>query len=123
MPAKDKNALGEKGEEWAVKLLRKNRYRILERNYRCPLGEIDIVAKEGDTLAFVEVKARSSSDYGSPQAAVGPLKQRKLCQVALYYIVKNKIENTSMRFDVVAIDADGQGEIIKNAFEFQEPRG
>jgi len=113
-----KSPLGKEGEELAVKLLKKQKYKIIERNYACPFGEIDIIAKAGDTLAFVEVKARGSLRYGSPQAAVDWRKQAKICKTALYYIVQKKIENMSIRFDVVAIGPEI--ELIKNAFEFRD---
>lgn len=116
-----KSPLGKEGEELAVKLLKKQKYKIIERNYACPFGEIDIIARDGDTLSFVEVKARASLRYGSPQAAVGWSKQAKLCKAALYYIARKRIQNMSMRFDVVAIGPEmKEAEIIKNAFEFKD---
>ena len=112
--------LGHKGESIAVGFLKKNGYKILEQNYQNKLGEIDIVAKDRDTLVFVEVKTRRSDQYGHPKWAVTPRKQRKISMVALYYLKENRLSNPKARFDVVTI-LDRQKapvvEIIKNAFE------
>ena len=121
MGVKRDKLLGKAGEELAVKFLKKKKYRVIERNYRSPFGEIDIIAWDGDTLSFVEVKARSSSNYGSPQAAVGGVKQGRLCRTALDYLAKRKIADVGMRFDVVAITVQGGAELIKNAFDYREP--
>ncbi len=121
MSARGDHSLGKRGEELAVKFLKKKKYRVIERNYHSPFGEIDIVAWDGDTLSFVEVKARSSSNYGSPQAAVGWVKQGRLCRTALDYLAKRKITDVGMRFDVVAINVEGGVELIRNAFEYREP--
>lgn len=111
---------GHKSESAAVDFLRRNGYRILARNYRTRLGEIDVIAKDGDTIVFVEVKARRSNRYGPPKAAVTPAKQRKISMVALQYLKDAQLTDTSARFDVVAIcsqDNRSRIEIIKNAFE------
>ncbi len=111
---------GKKSELIAAKHLKKNGYKILEQNYRTKLGEIDIIAKDKDTLVFVEVKARSSNRFGNPKWAVTPTKQRKISMVALLYIKSTKQSNVKARFDVVAISSANDKpsiEIIKNAFE------
>lgn len=111
---------GEKGESIAVRYLKKKGYKILEKNYRTKLGEIDIIAKDKDTLVFVEVKSRRSWQFGNPKAAVTPAKQRKISKVALYYLKTNDCSNAKARFDVVTITATrdkSQIEIVKNAFE------
>ncbi len=111
---------GEKGESIAVNCLKKQGYRIIELNYRNKLGEIDIIAKQGETLVFIEVKARKSSRFGRPELAVTPKKQRKISMVALYYLKSTKQSNAKARFDVVAINSTDDGpniKIIKNAFE------
>jgi putative endonuclease len=95
-------------------------YRILEQNYRTVLGEIDIIARDRDTLVFVEVKARTSWRYGNPKSAVTPRKQRKISMVALHYLKSTAQSRVKARFDVVAIhsaSAAPQIELIKNAFE------
>jgi len=112
---------GRTGEEAAVAFLKRDGYKILEQNYRNKLGEIDIVARDSDTLCFIEVKTRQSDGFGSPFESVTPSKQRKLVQVATAYLkAKKKIERKA-RFDVVAVFLDDEQcykiEIIKNAFE------
>ncbi len=111
---------GEKGESIAVNCLKKQGYKIIEINYRTKLGEIDIIAKQGGSLVFIEVKARKSSRFGRPELAVTPKKQRKISMVALYYLKSTKQSNAKARFDVVAINSTDDGpniKIIKNAFE------
>jgi putative endonuclease len=111
---------GRKSEALAARHLKKNGYRILEQNYRTPAGEIDIIAQEGHSLVFVEVKARRTAAYGSPKRSVTPLKQKKISMAALHYLKTRKEAPLRARFDVVAITATGQTEqieIVKNAFE------
>ena len=111
---------GEKSESIAVNCLKKQGYRIIELNYRTKLGEIDIIAKQGKTLVFIEVKARKSSRFGRPELAVTPKKQRKISMTALYYLKSTKQSNAKARFDVVAINSAKERssiKIIKNAFE------
>ena len=107
---------GKKGEMDAVKHLKRNGYRIMEQNYRTRLGEIDIIAKEGKTIAFIEVKARKSSHFGNPKWAITPKKQRNMSMTALYYLKETHQSREKARFDVVTIQSD-RIEIIKNAFE------
>jgi len=98
--------------------LKSRGYEILHRNYRTPLGEADIIARDGDALVFVEVKARSSVAFGQPFEAVTALKQKKLKRIALYYLKHNRVE-APVRFDVVSIIMkSGKSEInyIKEAF-------
>jgi putative endonuclease len=111
---------GEKGESIAVRHLKKCGYKIIEKNYRTKLGEIDIIATEKDTLVFVEVKSRRSWQFGNPKGAVTPKKQRKISMVALHYLKAKKHSQIKARFDVVAVTScreKPQIEIIKNAFE------
>jgi putative endonuclease len=113
-------SFGKKSESIAARHLKKNGYKILEQNYRTKLGEIDIIAKDKNTLVFVEVKARSSNRFGNPKWAVTPKKQKKISMVALLYIKSKKQSNVKARFDVVAISSAKDNpsiEIIKNAFE------
>jgi putative endonuclease len=112
---------GKEGEKIAAAFLKKNGYRIMEINFRCPIGEIDIVAKEKDYLVFVEVKTRKSMELGYPEQAVGIRKQKKMSQLALWYMQKRKIADTNARFDVVAvtlIPEKNEVKLIKNAFDF-----
>ena len=111
---------GKKGENIAAKALRKRGYRILEKNYRAPMGEIDIIAKDKDVIVFVEVKTRSSDSYGDPKLSINRKKQIKISMSALDYLKKNKKSDAKARFDVVAISLrNGMNriEIVKNAFE------
>ena len=111
---------GQDGESLAAKLLKKHGYKIIEQNYRTKLGEIDIIAKDKDTLVFVEVKARSSDRIAYSKWAITPNKQRKISMVALYYLKATNQSNVKARFDVVAISSTKDNpriEIIKNAFE------
>lgn len=92
-------------------------YKILERNYRCRSGEIDLVCRDGSDLVFVEVKCRRSSSCGSPLEAVTPRKQKRITQTALHYIKERRCERCPVRFDVVAIGPAGtQPEIVRQAF-------
>jgi putative endonuclease len=111
--------LGDHGEELAAVALRKQGYKILERNYVTPLGEIDLIARQGKTLVIVEVKTRKSLRFGSPQESVGAAKQAKLRRLADYYLKDRRRTGASVRFDVVAVTLAGETprvEIIPNAF-------
>ncbi len=118
---KDENKeLGRRGEELAVQYLRKNGYELVQRNYVCKMGEMDIIAKEKDTLVFIEVKTRTSTLFGPPQLAVNSAKQRQLSKVALNFLKEKRIEGAKARFDVVAILLGKRGdeiELIKDAFD------
>ena len=111
--------LGNAGEDLAAAALKKQGYKILERNYTTPLGEIDLIAWQGKTLVVVEVKTRKSTRFGSPQEAVSLTKQNRLRRLADYYLKDKRLTGASVRFDVVAITLADQGpqiEIIPNAF-------
>jgi putative endonuclease len=116
-----RKALGVKGEDLAVQYLKKKGFKVIERNYHCLLGEIDLIAREKDTVVFVEIKARSSLDCGLPQEAVDRFKQKRLIQVARFYMAEHNLkENIPARFDVVAIHLTPSGpdiELIKDAFQ------
>jgi len=112
---------GKRGEELAAACLREAGYRILDRNYRCLFGEIDIVAEEGGSLVFVEVKSRRSDAYGPPQLAIGRQKQKKISRASLHYLSEKRLNPRRVRFDVVAIrmtPAGNRVELIRDAFEF-----
>ena len=114
---------GELGEEVAVNFLMARNYRILERNFRCKGGEVDIIARDpGDkSLVFIEVKARRGLSYGVPQLAVTTFKQRQISKAALTWLSKNNLHDTNARFDVIAILLSGDDvhkiEHIVNAFD------
>ena len=120
-----KKELGAKGEELAVRCLKSRGYRIIEQNYRTRLGEIDIIAEQGEDLVFIEVKTRSDILFGSALESVTPQKQKQLSKVALEYISKKDCHNRPARFDVVAIELqkgsktfqDASIEVLQNAFD------
>ena len=112
--------LGIKGEEDAERYLIKQGYEILERNYRSQQGEVDIIARDKESLVFVEVKNYSYRSYGSPVGAVGKNKKQSIIHAAETYIYKNNIEDVYSRFDVIAIyrkhDGSQMIEHFKDAF-------
>ena len=118
-------SIGNIGEEAAVQALKKRGYKIIARNYRTKMGEIDIVAKDGEYTVFVEVRLRKRNAFGSPADTIDRRKQQKIIKTAQMYAVKNDIYDTPMRFDAVLINADTDGEklvntkieIIKDAFQ------
>lgn len=115
-------SVGKKGEGLAAEFLRKNGYRIVENNFRNKYGEIDIIAIDGKTLAFIEVKTKTNDKFGPPKMAVGLKKQRQISKAALAYLTQKKLNNNPARFDVVGISmADNKTsiELIKNAFELR----
>jgi len=118
----DRKELGKKGEELAIRFLKKSGYRILLTNYACKMGEVDIIAQEKDTLAFIEVKTRTSTAFGPPQLAVNASKQRQLSKVALAFLKEKHLEEVKARFDVVAILLGPKGEeieLIRDAFDLR----
>mgnify|MGYP001273006155 CR=1 FL=1 len=111
---------GKQGEELAAAYLVEAGFRIVERNYRCRFGEIDVVAEEGETLVFVEVKSRRSTTYGGPLVAVDARKQGKISRISLHYLAERGLRHRPARFDVVAVLLLPTGpriELIRNAFE------
>ena len=110
-----KKVLGRKGEKLVEAYLKKQGCKILEKNYRTPFGEADIIASDGEEIAFVEVKTRTSDSYGQPSEAVGADKQRRYRRIAeCFWLQTGKEPNA--RFDVAEVWADGRIEYIKNAF-------
>lgn len=111
---------GQEGESIAARHLKKLGYKILERNYRNSIGEIDIIAMDRDTIVFVEVKTRRNHHFGGPKWAVTQRKQQKISMVALSYLKQPQMKDRKARFDVVAVtetDEEPAVEIIRNAFE------
>lgn len=114
-----KENLGNRGEVLAAKFLRRQGYRILERNFRLRSGEIDIVAKDGDQIVFVEVKTRASDNQEFLRTSVNRGKEKRLLKTASYYLEKQKYQGLVSRFDVVFIVASNGGmkiEHVKNVF-------
>ena len=118
--SKEKINLGNKGEELAANFLKDNGYKIICRNYKTKLGEIDIIAKEKDTFCFIEVKARTSDRFGLGSEAVSRFKQRQVAKAALSFLKEKSLLNRKARFDVVSVDYSclkARVDLIKNAFE------
>lgn len=116
-----KREIGDRGEDMAVKKLKKMGYKIVERNFSAKCGEIDIIALDGEYIVFVEVRVRNNSSYGSGAETVDAYKQKKLIKTAMYYLKMNNALDVPARFDVVSI-SDSLGnkpviEVIQNAFE------
>lgn len=114
----NKREVGNNGEEMACKYLAQNGVRIKERNFRCKLGEIDVIGYDDGYLVFFEVKYRKNSSKGSAVEAVDYRKQKRICKVADYYRMIHCLgDNTAIRFDVVAIDAE-EIRWFKNSFDY-----
>jgi putative endonuclease len=121
--SKESLNLGVQAEEKAEEFLKSNGYKIIQRNYKTRLGEIDIIAKDKDTLCFVEVKCRSSYRFGTGFEALNWRKQNQISKAALVYLKENKLLDKKARFDVVSIDNSGEAEkfgLVKSAFELNE---
>lgn len=109
-------AVGTQFEEKAAEYLRKNGYHILEKNFRCNIGEIDLIAKDEDYLCFIEVKYRSDTAKGFPAEAITPNKIKKITRTAQFYMLLHKLpQDTPCRFDAVVI-LQSEISLIKNAF-------
>lgn len=116
----DRKAFGQKGESAAISYLQTNGFNILETNFRTKAAEIDIIAKDHETLCFVEVKARRNINKGLPRESVTLSKQNKIILGASFYLKKNKLMESKIRFDVIEVlEKDGSLEfnLIKNAFQ------
>lgn len=101
---RDRQDLGELGEELAVRELTARGYAVLARRYRTRHGEIDIVCEHGSTIVFVEVRARATGEFGRAAESVTLRKQRKVTAMAVDYLARHRLTNRPCRFDVVAID-------------------
>ena len=106
--------LGKKGENLAVKYLKRNGYKILKRNFTNPYGEVDIVAQKGDTVAFIEVKTRLSDVFGAPSEAVNYKRKQRYIAAAKYFFYERDMDCT-VRFDIIEI-FKGTINHIENAF-------
>ncbi len=122
-PRKSKQQIGQAGEKAAAALLRKEGFRIIESNFRIPLGEIDVIAEEDNVLCFIEVKTRRSAAYGGPAEAVTPRKQHQIAKVAAVYISRNYPEGRTCRFDVVTVTEKNDlpvAGLIRDAFRAED---
>lgn len=125
-PIKKKDSLGASGEKIAVKFLRKNGYKILQRNYNTKFGEIDVIGYDHGTISFIEVKTRLSESFGPPESAVTQTKKNHIIKTAQKYITENKLEDVCCRFDVVTVRLSNDGKsqdvsLLKNAFTLNSP--
>ncbi|MGQ9502189.1 MAG: YraN family protein [Anaerolineae bacterium] len=114
--------LGRRGEQIATIYLQRQGYVIVEHNWRCPLGEVDVVARDGDCLVFVEVRTWRPGLYGAPEASITPRKQSKMLEVAQSYLQAANLDDVDWRIDVVAIEMDRVARVkrlnhIRNAVE------
>lgn len=112
--------LGKWGEQLALKKIKSLGYKCVASNYRCPLGEIDLIARDGDTLVFIETKTRRGRSLRYAKEAINEKKRRQLSKVALFYMKANNCCDIKSRFDVVAINLNENRreiEVIRNAFE------
>ncbi|MDY0133094.1 MAG: YraN family protein [Desulforegulaceae bacterium] len=112
---------GNKAEKFACSFLRSKKYKIILRNFRTKFGEIDIIAKDGDVLCFVEVKFRKNSDFGLPEDFVDLRKQKKIIKTAKIYLAQNQVSDINVRFDVVAVEPGEKGSykarLIQDGFQ------
>lgn len=117
----DPKLLGQDGEDWAARYLQRLGFRIIMRNFRCRTGEVDLIASEGETLCFVEVKTRRGHSHGSGWEAVSYFKQKRIIRAAAFYLSRLGLDDIAVRFDVVSIDFHQGAEpricLLKNAFE------
>ena len=95
--------VGNLGEEIATEYIKKKKYVIIQRNFRCRYGEVDIVAKDNNEYVFIEVKTRTSKKFGQPAEAVNQLKKKHIYNVTRYFLHRYKIENSLVRFDVIEV--------------------
>ncbi len=120
-----RDTFGTWGEEQAADFLKRQGYRIIERNYQCKAGEVDIVAADGDFFVFVEVKSRSSTRFGEPEEAVGKEKMHHMKRVANFYMRKHRIQPDAVkfRFDIVSIIADFKQKRVERIRLFKGSEG
>lgn len=119
-----RKGLGFFGEGIAERYLKTHGYKILEKNFRTPFGEVDIIAKDGEAIVFIEVKTRKNLTFGLPQESIDENKKRRLVNIGIYYLKKKGILNIPARFDVVSIllsSREERVELIKNAFDLTSP--
>jgi putative endonuclease len=117
-----KRELGRAGEKAAAKALKRAGYKVVERNFACKGGEIDLIAKDKNTLVFVEVKTRSSDEFAPPELAVNLRKRTRIIRAARFYLQRNGLDDVNCRFDIVSVLwrpglRKPHIEILPNAFE------
>lgn len=119
-----RQSLGKAGEEFAERYLKRQGYVIVERNYRCPLGEIDLIAIDKRAVVFVEVKTRRVDTSGAPLESVNGAKQQRLRRAALHYLTRHHLHGRDVQFDVVGISLRSDPPAVRHvrhAFDFSGP--
>jgi putative endonuclease len=112
MSGDDRRGLGRRGEQLACQMLASKGYEIVARNWRCEHGELDLVARDGDCLAFVEVRARRGRALGTPEESITAAKQARLVELADAYVCENDWQG-DWRIDVVAVEMDRRGRLLR----------
>lgn len=112
-PTAPRQRLGRWGEGLAASHLEAAGYTIVERNWRCTAGEIDLVARDRETLVFVEVKTRRGRDYGAPEEALTPRKAQQLLRLGGQYVAEHDLEDVAWRIDLVAVELDERGVLLR----------
>jgi putative endonuclease len=119
--SKDRCAFGRQGEDLACDELRRRGYAILDRRFRTRCGELDIVARDGNVMVFVEVKARSGGNFGAPLESITSQKRQRLSRMAASYLFLKHLSNVPCRFDVVAVTPNASGsftvDVLQHAFD------
>ena len=110
----DTKKIGEKGESIATDFLKRKGYKIIERNFFCKQGEIDIVAKKEEEYIFCEVKTRRNFKYGEPRDSVNYIKKKHMWDATKYYVYKNNLYNKNIRFDVIEVYIYNRGNYINH---------
>ena len=123
-PEENKRQKGGFGEELALEMLLNTGMRLLEKNFRCRFGEVDLIMRDKETLVFVEVKLRKETSHGLAAEAVNFAKQKKIIRVTQYYLQLHKLKNPFVRFDVVGVEKTpaGEWECIHYRHAFLSPR-
>lgn len=108
-----RRTLGRWGESVAATHLEAKGYQLIERNWRCRWGEIDLVLRQGETLVFVEVKTRRGSDFGTPEEGITARKAQKLLQIGQQYVAERELDDVDWRIDMVAVELDKSGKLLR----------
>ena len=119
LTGKRNRAVGNLGEIIAARFLRRKGYKIITRNFRVSLGEIDIIAKKGLITIFVEVKTRSSLSFGPPYLAITEAKRKKMIECALCYLKMKDLLDTFWQIDIVSVELDGPGKHLRKIEHFE----
>ncbi len=106
--------LGERGEALAAEYLEAGGYRILHRRYRFGRGDIDLIARKGNTVVFVEVKTRLSLRYGDPEESVNAEKIRRIRRIASAYLARRRLSECDCRIDIIGVTFDGEGPVFRH---------